>query len=123
MAKFDNVKVGDKLWSSTHGWVTVTKIDGYDSEQSIGTSSGSFGRDGRYNSRDELPRLFFTEQKFHDPEPPKKKVLRLAIVKCADSKDYKQSRYFFETEKEVSKYYGAGRFIKWVSGSELEVDK
>lgn len=66
MAKFDNVKVGDKLWSSTDGWGAIYKISYTEGNEyplmvEFGESMSSYTLDGRLYATDKYPTLFFKE--------------------------------------------------------------
>lgn len=82
MAKFDNAKVGDNVWSSKKGWGKITKIDkskvmdllevtflissNYDIEKITYTF------DGRESLLDLYPTLFWNEVKLPTDEEDKK---------------------------------------------------
>ena len=88
MTMFENVSIGDKLWSFVDGWVVVIEIKNPESTPyplrvgcvnycdinnkfTISTTAW-FNLNGYANARDENPTLFWDEIKYEIPTQPKK---------------------------------------------------
>ena len=77
MAKFDNAKVGDKVWSIRSGWAKVIAIN-HDSNYPIFTKNITTGNivgytsDGKEHERDINPALFWNEIKLPSNEEDRK---------------------------------------------------
>lgn len=82
MAKFDNAKVGDNVWSSKNGWGKITKIDnskvcGLLEVTFLISSNGDIRKitytfDGRESLLDLYPTLFWNEVKLPTEEEDRK---------------------------------------------------
>lgn len=91
MAKFDNAKVGDNVWSSKKGWGKITKIDKskvYDllevtflisSNEDIEKITYTF--DGRESLLDLYPTLFWNEVELPTDEEDKKPFDLVAFLR------------------------------------------
>jgi hypothetical protein len=91
-----NIKVGDKVWESYHGWSEVVEL--HDAAvYSIVTNIGSYTTDGKYSIEDKFPRLFWNEfeipkEAFIKPVPNLKRDT--AVLVWNFHKDTKTKRYF-----------------------------
>ena len=74
MTKFDNVKVGDKVWSTIFGWgeiVAINKDDNFPLKVFFGDYREEFDFEGRYWEHS-LVTLFWNEIKLPSNEEDKK---------------------------------------------------
>jgi len=86
---FETVKVGDRVWSITYGWATVTEVfkDKFEVQNDNGSTS-MFNNDGTFHRMTSLFTktnrcLFWDEIKFEIPKKPSKKVRKTVSIAVA----------------------------------------
>lgn len=121
MAKFDNAKVGNKVWSSVYGWSKITKVDKtktYGIEVSIILYDNSvlkkyYNFDGREAFEVLYPTLFWNE--FHIPtEEEDKKPFDLVELLRENLKPKE-----FEQDTSNIEFYFSHQTNRWYWGSNI----
>lgn len=117
MAKFDNAKVGDRVWSSIYGWGVINDI--YDDsiayrlkvifDDGITVVKTYFTVDGKHELGDKYPTLFWNE--FHIPTDEEDKKPFNLVEFLRDNLEPKE----FEYEKENFYIYYSPYGKRWYS--------
>lgn len=86
MKQFENAKVGDQVWSIKHGWGIITDIYA-DTHYPITVkyftkSPSNYTLDGKCNSSDLYPEIYWDVVTFEYPKQPKRPVKK-EIIKYA----------------------------------------
>ena len=101
------IKKGDKVWTTNDGYITVDKIK-KGATYAIVINGSNYTSDGKYNSYNKYPSLFWKEQTFDLSKPlPKLKVDDKVIV--WDDESNKLKRYF-------SHFTKSGEIMTFVNG-------
>lgn len=108
---FRNAKVGDRVWSIRFGWGKITEVlprELYSIVAGFNNTSSSFTFDGKYDSTDINPELFWNEFKippeaFVKPQPKLEVDTKVWVWECPDTK-YKRHFYEFNPEGLIRTY-------------------
>ena len=117
MAKFDNAKIGDRVWNSVYGWgriIEVNKDECYGIKarfpySDIGSVTGEYTFSGETCTEDKYPVLFWNE--FHIPTDEEDKKPFNLVEFLRDNLEPKE----FEYEKENFYLYYSPYGKRWHS--------
>lgn len=112
MAKFDNVKVGDKVFSTVYGWGKVFSVDKTDVHFPLVIEFDKnirmcYRSDGTTNVLNKFPNLFWNEIKLPTEEEDKKPFNLVEFLReNLEPKDFKYGKYnyYISYENDIKEF-------------------
>lgn len=124
MAKFDNAKVGDRVWSSVYGWGKIVNIDDEELYPIVVHFSYESNRrytyQGYYRISRAYPELFWNEFHIPNEEEDKKPFELLDFLKskiCKSKFIYGEKNYIFSYNHDYRKTEILTRYFNTTIGA------